>query len=169
MIGIPFAWYKARIPGFPRKSIKLWQGPESPKSVSCSSANQTCTGAATLHLPDSPTLARKTTCSLPYPSLIDSAGKSRNSGLAQGNPDPNNLSSFRRFWEATTPKKRQFQLKQKRLRIAHLMYLIAELPVSHNSCQILDPGVPKSESQSRKCARKNLKVQNPGGSARVRV
>ena len=43
-IGIPIAWYKSRIPGFPQKSIRegasslFGRGPESPKNVSCSRA-----------------------------------------------------------------------------------------------------------------------------------
>ena len=43
-IGIPFAWYKARIPVFPRKSTRegasslFGPGPERPKIVSCSRA-----------------------------------------------------------------------------------------------------------------------------------
>ena len=44
MIGIAIAWYKARIAGFPQKSIRegasslIGQGQESPKNVSCSRA-----------------------------------------------------------------------------------------------------------------------------------
>ena len=76
-LGIPIAWYKARIPGFPRKSTRegasslFGRGPESPQNVSCSRATQTCTGA-TLGLPqskrhfwDSPGLARKDYLFLP--------------------------------------------------------------------------------------------------------
>ena len=43
-LGIPIAWYKARLPGFPRKSMTegasslVWQGSGSPKKVSCSKA-----------------------------------------------------------------------------------------------------------------------------------
>ena len=43
-LGIPIAWYKARIPGFPRKSTRegasslFGPGPERPKIVSCSRA-----------------------------------------------------------------------------------------------------------------------------------
>ena len=43
-LGIPIAWYEARIPVFPRKSIRegasslFGPGPESPKVVSCSRA-----------------------------------------------------------------------------------------------------------------------------------
>ena len=71
IFGTPIAWYKARIPGFARKSIRegasslFGRGPERPKNVSCSRATQTCT-SATLGLPwskrlfwDSPALARK--------------------------------------------------------------------------------------------------------------
>ena len=55
-LGSRFAWYKARIPGFPRKSTRegasglFGRGPERPQNISCSRATQTCTGA-TLGLP----------------------------------------------------------------------------------------------------------------------
>ena len=50
-LGIPIVWYKARIPGFPRKSIRegasspFGPRPERPQNISCSRATQTCTGA----------------------------------------------------------------------------------------------------------------------------
>ena len=43
-VGIPIAWYKARIPGFPRKSIRerassvFGLGPERPQNISCARA-----------------------------------------------------------------------------------------------------------------------------------
>ena len=74
---IPIAWYKARIPGFPWKSIRegtsslFGRRPEGPQNVSCSTATQTCTGAA-LGLPQSKShfgifwpSPEKTTCSFP--------------------------------------------------------------------------------------------------------
>ena len=79
---ISIAWCKARIPGFPPKSIRegasslLGRGPESPKHVSCSRAAR-----------PSP---EKTTCSFPYRFR----GKSRNSGLVPGNRDPKSRPFF---------------------------------------------------------------------------
>ena len=70
-LGIPIAWYKARIPGFPRKSIRegasslFGRGPERPKIVSCSSARE---GASSLfgRGPESPKIV---SCSRATPRL----------------------------------------------------------------------------------------------------
>ena len=96
-LGIPIAWYEARISGFPRKSLRegasslLGRGPERPKNVSCSRATQTCTGATLGGCPRARDifgslrpLPEKTTCSSPYRY----SGKSRNSGLVPGNRNP---------------------------------------------------------------------------------
>ena len=95
-LGIPIAWYKARIHGFPRKSIKegasslFRRGPERPQMSLALEQPQACTGASLGctrardifgSLRPSP---EKTTCSFPYRF----SGKSRHSGLVPGNRDP---------------------------------------------------------------------------------
>ena len=106
LLGIPIAWYKARIPVFPRKSIRegasslSGRGRRVPNLSLALEQPQGCTGAslgcsrARDILGSLRPRPEKTTCSFPYRF----SGKNRNSGLVPGNRDPKLLLTIGSFF-----------------------------------------------------------------------
>ena len=98
-VEIPFAWCKARIPGFPRKSIRegasslFGRGPERPKNVSCSRATpwlHRCKSGVALEQETILGLSGPRPKRLLAPSLIDFRGNPGIRALHQAN----GISSF---------------------------------------------------------------------------
>ena len=102
-LAIPIAWYKAQIPGFPRKSIRerasrlFGRGPQRPQNIFCSRATQTCTGGVALEQETILGLSGPHPKRLLAPSLIDFRGNPGIRALCQAIGVPTLSQEFAAF------------------------------------------------------------------------